>query len=440
MFNQKFLKMNISKKIICLVLLMVAQMISSSVLYSQSEEMDWVYENKDVLMFGSEEVDNDTIRALFYALRNLERNTPDQPGIIFSSKNGKFHFGVGGYVKAVASYDFEGVVNSPDFVISKIPVGDEEKDNQKLRMDASTSNLSFKAILDTERLGIVEGYFSANFRGSSLTFQLQDAYVRFLGILAGYAPSTMEDLESTPVTIDYQGPNAETFTRNTQIRYTADFNEHLQMAVALEMPHFDPSYSQTTAACNQRVPDVPLYFQYSWKSGSHIRLTGLFRDLRYLDVTKNEYKDKLGWGIQLSGSSHFFSNKLTLYYQTVLGQGVSEYIQDLSGLSIDMIPSKDVQNNLKRVPCYGWYFGVQYNFLPNLFSSVLYSQVEVDPSNNEIVYDQMYKRGQYLVANLFWDIIPTVRVGVEYLHGRLTHQSGADGHANRVQAQVQYNF
>jgi hypothetical protein len=80
--------MNISKKIICLVLLMVAQMISSSVLYSQSEEMDWVYENKDVLMFGSEEVDNDTIRALFYALRNLERNTPDQPGIIFSSKNG----------------------------------------------------------------------------------------------------------------------------------------------------------------------------------------------------------------------------------------------------------------------------------------------------------------------------------------------------------------
>jgi hypothetical protein len=129
-----------------------------------------------------------------------------------------------------------------------------------------------------------------------------------------------------------------------------------------------------------------------------------------------------------------------LYYQTVLGQGVSEYIQDLSGLSIDMIPSKDVQNNLKRVPCYGWYFGVQYNFLPNLFSSVLYSQVEVDPSNNEIVYDQMYKRGQYLVANLFWDIIPTIRVGVEYLHGRLTHQSGADGHANRVQAQVQYNF
>ena len=54
MFNQKLKKMNISKKFICLVLLMVAQMISSSVLYSQSEEMDWAYENKDVLMFGSE--------------------------------------------------------------------------------------------------------------------------------------------------------------------------------------------------------------------------------------------------------------------------------------------------------------------------------------------------------------------------------------------------
>ena len=50
------------------------------------------------------------------------------------------------------------------------------------------------------------------------------------------------------------------------------------------------------------------------------------------------------------------------------------------------------------------------------------------------------RKNEYLVANLFWDIIPTVRVGVEYLHGRLTHQSGADGNANRIQAQVQYNF
>lgn len=439
MFNQNFNTMKILKKIVCFIALYVLTF-SGNIAYSQTEEIDWAFENKDVLMLGSEEIDHDSIRALFYVLRNLERNTPDQPGIIFTSKNGKFHFGVGGYIKTVATYDFEGVVNSPDFVISKIPVGEKQEDNQKLRMDATTSNLSFKAIFDTEKLGVVEGYFSANFRGPKMTYQLQDAYVRFLGILAGYAPSTMEDLESTPVTIDYQGPNAETFTRNTQIRYTADFNEYLQMAIALEMPHFEPSYSQTTEECNQRVPDVPLYFQYSWKSGSHIRLTGLFRDLRYKDLVRNEYKDKLGWGVQLSGSSQFFSNKLTLYYQTVIGQGISEYIQDLSGLSVDMIPSKDVQNNLKLVPCYGWYFGVKYNFLPNLFSSVLYSQVDVDPSNKEIIYDQMYKRGQYLVANLFWDVIPSVRIGVEYLYGRLTQQSGTYGQANRVQAQVQYNF
>jgi hypothetical protein len=52
----------------------------------------------------------------------------------------------------------------------------------------------------------------------------------------------------------------------------------------------------------------------------------------------------------------------------------------------------------------------------------------------------MYKKGQYLVANLFWDVIPSVRIGVEYLYGRLTQQSGTYGQANRVQAQVQYNF
>lgn len=430
--------MNILRKNVCFVLLL-SLTYSNNYLFSQSQETDWLFENKDVLMFGSEEVNQDTIRALFYALRNLERHTPDQPGIIFSSKDNKFHFGIGGYVKTVVSYDFDGVVDSPDFVISKIPTQSQGENNQKLRMDASTSNLSFKAILDSEKMGLVEGYFSANFRGTSLTFQLQDAYVKFLGILAGFAPSTMVDLESTPILIDYQGATAETFTRNTQIRYTSDFGKYVQMAIALEMPHFDPTYSKSTSPSNQIIPDIPIYFQYSWKNGSHIRLTGLFRDLRYKDLTHNEIKEKLGWGIQLSGSSQFLSNKLTLYYQTVFGQGISEYIQDLTVLSLDMIPSTNNLNTLKLVPVYGWYFGIRYNFRPNLFSSILYSQVEID-SSKEIKYDEMYRRGQYFAGNLFWDIIPSVRLGLEYLHGRVEYQSGSSGLANRLQALVQYNF
>lgn len=51
-----------------------------------------------------------------------------------------------------------------------------------------------------------------------------------------------------------------------------------------------------------------------------------------------------------------------------------------------------------------------------------------------------YRYGQYIAANAFYNVISDLRVGVEYLHGTRNDISGLGGHANRLNAMVQYSF
>ena len=53
---------------------------------------------------------------------------------------------------------------------------------------------------------------------------------------------------------------------------------------------------------------------------------------------------------------------------------------------------------------------------------------------------ERYRYGQYLVANLFWNITPDLQVGAEYLRGWRTDFNDQTRHANRLNLAVQYSF
>ena len=50
------------------------------------------------------------------------------------------------------------------------------------------------------------------------------------------------------------------------------------------------------------------------------------------------------------------------------------------------------------------------------------------------------KKGQYLVANVFWNISHNLQVGVEYLHGWRENFNDVNREANRINLSAQYNF
>lgn len=368
----------------------------------------------------------------------------EKPQFVFTTRNNKFSFAIGGYINLRAAYDFDGVVDNLDFIPRDIPMVDRYS-NQKLMMDATTSRLYLKAVTNTRGLGRVIVFVDADFRGGSrlsYTPRVRSAYVSFLGFTFGRDVTTFCDLLAAPHTIDFQGPNAYNFRFSTMIRWEMPFaNNHLKFGVAAEMPDANGSYGDTFAPISQRVPDVPAYFQVMWGRNrkSHIRASAVFRDMYMHDLTTGKNKQIYGWGVQASGHIGV-ARWADLFFNGVYGEGITPYIQDLIGTGLDFTPDPKDPTHIQTMPMYGWQAAAQISFIPNrFFISGGYSTVTVCKHNGYYTLDE-YKEGDYIFGNIFYYLTPRCKIAAEYLYGSRKNMDNNKNHANRINLMVQYNF
>ncbi len=364
------------------------------------------------------------------------------PNFIISDRANKAVFGIGGFVSFRTAYDWSNVIQNKDFVTYDIPMVKTPTNKQRLRMDASTSRLFFKTIVNTKALGQIETYIETDFRGGDNVLRLREAYVSFKGLTFGQTATTFADLQAAPNTIDFQGPNAYTYNRNLMIRYHLNISPSWEFAIAAEMPGVSATTpTQAAYVIPQRVPDIPLYFQYNWNQGrSHLRASGLLRTMNYYDNIGQHTQTKLGWGAMLSGNIAL-SKAANFFGQIVYGEGVENYIQDLNGNGYDLVTDPNRPGRLQTLPAMGWLAGVQLNFSENWQMNAAYSQVSVWDKNNYFAQaPDTYRLSQYIVGNLFYNISPAFNVGVEYLYGTRKNVNHEKGHANRAQMRVQFNF
>ena len=368
----------------------------------------------------------------------------EPPQFIFATKNNRFSFALGGFVQLRAGYDFEGISNNLDFIPYDISTAGGYNTRQQLFMDASTSRLYLKGVSNTESLGRVVIFVDADFRGGSpgsYTPRLRSAYVSMLGFTLGRDVTTFCDLTAAPTTVDFQGPNAYNFNFATMIRYEVSFaRDHLTFGIAAEMPHVSGTYNDNFASLRQRVPDVPAYLQYAWGAdrSSHLRLSGVVRNMYLHNLRTGNNTSLLGWGAQFSGTIRT-CRWMRLFMNGVYGEGITPYIQDLTGSGLDFTPNPENPAQIQTMPMWGWQAAAQINLTPRLFISGGYSVVNVE-TRNGFYADDEYKRGQYTFGNLFYAINQRCRIAAEYLYGTRKDMSNLEGHANRAQVMVQYNF
>ena len=116
----------------------------------------------------------------------------------------------------------------------------------------------------------------------------------------------------------------------------------------------------------------------------------------------------------------------------------------VGGILFTMVDAhtNDARNNMELLsPMLGWYAGLQYNICPNVFVSGTYSLSRLYSENNyPSANPEAYRKGQYFVANAFWNVTSNMQVGVEYLRGWRTDFSSSTRHANRLNMLVQYSF
>ncbi|HMS35304.1 MAG TPA: hypothetical protein PKC91_14570 [Ignavibacteria bacterium] len=359
---------------------------------------------------------------------------PEIPSFVIQGPDKLFSLGIGGFLNLTSSYDIDGIINDLDFITYKIQLPQNSYEKQQFQMYANASLLYFKVIQKISDKNLV-GYLSANFRGVDNTFNLYQVYVKYLGLEFGKNWSTFSDEASWPITVNYLGLNSMTEVLNPLIRYKHKFAKVWEAGLSLEMPDFKTEF-EYVINLKQKVPDIPAFLQYSFGS-SHIRLAGIYRNLLYRDTINNENKSVTGAGVSLTGDVNF-SRKVQMYFLAIYGEGIGNYIEDLSIDRLNVYPVTGEPGILAALPAYAYFGALQYNFNKDLFSTLMYSQLKVFPINYPD--PDFYSYGIQFAGNMFWNFLPSAQAGLEYCFGKRVNQDGAFATANRFEFMLQYNF
>ncbi len=399
---------------------------------------------EDIVAIYNTGASDSTMTMVFLESTPMHYNTADLPRFSIIGKQKQYYLGIGGYVKATVNFDFDGTIGSPVyFTPANIDIPATPGNSSQLNYSVATTNLFLHFVGMPNTSNRFSAYVNANFTGTgNTTPSLQFAYIQYRGFTFGYSTSLFTDLAAGPPTIDQEGPNGWTFVRTYILSYTKNW-ENFGLGISAEMPDVDATYNNFTSEVYQRIPDIPAYVQVMWGDyGSRVRLSGLMRNMMYREYEMNgtdaNNKDRIGYGLQLSGNIGF-GNIVTLFYQGTYGNGISSYFQDVNGQNWDMFPNQTKVNELVTPEAWGGLVGLQFNITQKLFASLTYSQVRVETKDGFYNPDY-FKYSQYFVANVFCKVRPNLTFGLEYLWGKRKNMDDNSGIANRIQTVARFNF
>lgn len=415
-------KTRISGMLACLLLFFSAA--------AQKTSKAWVFINSDSASAN--------VLKLLYESRNRMVQDPQSPRFVMADRSGKYVLGLGGFVAANISSDFNGL-SDKDFVIYDIPVPTAEFKDNKFNFALDQSRIFLKLVGDTE-MGRLIAYIETDFRGGSGgLLHLRQAYVSFKHFLVGQTWSTFMDLDGTPYTLDFEGPNSMLSIRQPMVRYSWPVTGKWLLEGAAEVPtlSYSTRTSMTALSYPQSVPDVIIRTSYSSDFG-HVQLAGVLRTLVVPDTLVNKSNHSVGYGFAFSGTVNLPAG-FKFQYQATYGKGISHYFNGLKNRGLDLLYNPETRST-NLVPVWGGYVNLARTWgRGGIFTSnLLYGLADVNIHDDLLPHQ--YKKGYYFAVNTVWTFLKYGTIGIEYLHGERKNIDGEKGDANRINALLRYNF
>lgn len=365
---------------------------------------------------------------------------PAAPYFLFMGRNAELAMGIGGCVRIRGWYDIDAAIPANSFTPYLIPMVKDPANNSRIGATPAGSTLFFRVIGKNKAIGNYQLYIEANFNGYGGTdFHLKKAYAQLNNVTVGYASSTFSDPAALPPTVDANGPSNKISPTSVLVRWMNTYKSRWSVAASVEIPKNAAitTVSGKIGKASQTVPDFAAFLQYSWGKSEHVRLAALARSLPYENLISHERHHKFGWGLQLSTLAHPIS-RVTLYGTVNCGQGHESTAGDLQAGNYDLVPSPGDPLDMYAPFSIGWCIGAQYNFRPNLFASVSYSDSRYLPRNPR--EDSEYRYGTILSANVFWNLTPRIQAGFEFDTGVRKNWGGASRRADRLGIMAQFSF
>ena len=378
--------------------------------------------------------------AVLYDSENLHFSDPSAPRFLFLDRKGKVALGIGGYLKGTVQYDFDGSIDDGASLSTfDIPVPNNPAQRSQFYGNANHSTIFLQLVGRSDKFGYYSAYIQTTFQGDGpqgYGVKVKQAYMRVGYVTAGLANSTFVDgAAGTPVVED-AGPSGEMSRKNVLVRYAPRFSDHLSGAIGVEVAPVTSTFNDVTQKINQRVPDIPVYLQYEWGGGkSHVRASGLLRNMSYRDLVEHSNRFKTGWAVQLSGVFNIYY--LTLFAQGAYGRGYGAYINDMGGNELDMVYD-GTTGKMTAPKTANFELGASYSFSPKFSLTGTFSKAMTFGLSD--LPATTYRYGQYLGVNAFYEIVPELTLGLQYFRGWRKDYSDVTGHANSVMAMMKYSF
>lgn len=344
---------------------------------------------------------------------------------------------IGGYIKADFIYDLDndlGDVTNP-FLADVTP---RETDG-KFSAHALESRINIGTSTDTE-YGQLNTYFETHFlgrpgQGEGELNQVRHAYMQLGSVLAGRTWSNVMSFIGSPRIVKLGSPTGGTFRRTAQLRYSMEVAKNHQVTFSLE----DHDVNLVDARGNPAPQDnidvngnsnAPA-FTARYELGRRLALSGMVREL---DVESAGINDSaFSWGVYGQYAQPLWSSaklKSVLW----VGEGIGFYVSPS--------PSDgyiDENGSVVAIEHASGYVALEQKWSPRLSSTFAFARIQRSDVPDSLAAIER-RRVDSVWANIFFDIIPRVSFGLEYIHAKSQRFNGRDGNANRVNAMVMAQF
>jgi len=346
---------------------------------------------------------------------------------------------ISGFIQPAFYFDNNNVLNNDVFVTSEIPTTRVTNIKfQRSHLSANQSRLGFNFKFPkagTNTTAFLEGDFLSSTRGVNTFFRLRHAYITRGEFLVGQTWTNFGDVNSSPNTLDLEGPNSMPSSRVPQIRWRRQMSAKFNLLLAVEEPNSDYTSLDSANPLKAAFPELVIKPKWTIKNG-HWSNSFIYKPIVYTDKDY-AFKRKLNaWGFTSSLNIHIPDGKslrlLNIKNRTfnvfgIIGNGTQGAVNDFGGFGYDAFP-KD-STTLETLSYYGGYVSYSFVFKKRWSSTYVYSYLhQKKPATTNFIF----KHSHYFAANANYAFNKYFSIGGEVLYGAKQNYDNTKGQALRL--------
>lgn len=275
---------------------------------------------------------------------------------------------------------------------------------------------------------------------NSYDFRLRHAYLQLGPWLFGQTWSTFMDIDSTPETVDFNGPIGSTFIRQPMIRYTYTTPNYGNFTAAIEnsVSYVLDATANATTDGFSKSPDLIARWDkaYTWGTAS---LRAVSHEHRLKSGSLDE--SRRGFGLAASGTIKAVGDD-TISWIVTGGNGIGRYFNYIEGAVFNA-----ATNTIELEKAAGLVLGYQHKVNDQLRLNFVYGMQKTFNSGytdfayaHQSDFSGINRRVSQLHLGGFYSPTKPVELGLEYIYGKRETIFGDEGNMSRVNFLARYNL